>query len=146
VTLPDENATQAPDLGYWPSATIVVLSDGEDTGGPDAVAAAELAASAGVRIQTIGIGTVEGTTIEVEGYQVATALDEELLAEVAQATAGSYHRASDIGAIEQVYQDLQLRLTTQPQLMELTGAAILFAVVLIAAGGLLMTGWYGRIV
>jgi Ca-activated chloride channel family protein len=146
VSLPAQDATQAPDLGYWPSATIVVLSDGEDTGGPDAVAAAELAASAGVRIQTVGIGTVEGATIEVDGYQVATALNEDLLTEVAQATAGSYHLAGDIGAIKQVYQDLQLRLTTRPQLMELTGAAILLAVALLTTGGLLMTLWYGRIV
>lgn len=146
VSLPDESATQAPDLGYWPSATIVVLSDGEDTGGPDAIAAAELAASAGVRIQTVGVGTVEGATIEVDGYQVSTALDEQLLTELAEATAGTYHRASDVGAIQQVYQDLELRLTTQPQLMELTGAAILLAVGLLTASGLLLTLWYGRIV
>ena len=46
------------DLGYWGSATIVLLSDGEETGGPDAVAAAELASDAGVHIETVGFGTV----------------------------------------------------------------------------------------
>ena len=71
----------------------MLLSDGEDTGGPDAVAAAELAAAAGVHIETIGVGTVEGATIEVDGYQLATALDEELLTEVAETTGGTYHRA-----------------------------------------------------
>jgi Ca-activated chloride channel family protein len=145
VVLPQPDAPLPADLGYWPSATIVVLSDGEDTGGPDAVAAAEIAAVAGVRIQTVGIGTVEGTTIEVDGFQVATALNESLLTEIAQATAGTYQRAGDVDSINQVYEDLELRITSRPQLMELTGVAVLFAVALLTAGGLLMTLWYGRI-
>ena len=69
----------------------MLLSDGEDTERPDAVAAAELAATAGVHIETVGVGTSGGTTIEVDGYQVATALNEDLLTEVAEATGGSYH-------------------------------------------------------
>lgn len=146
VFLPDaESAESPPDLGYWGSAMIVLFSDGEDTGGPDAVAAAELAATAGVRVQTIGIGTAEGTTIEVEGFRVATALDEELLTAVAQATAGSYYHATDVARITEIYKDLELRITSRPQLLELTGAAVLLAVALLTAGGLLMTLWYGRI-
>ncbi|MFC7479897.1 VWA domain-containing protein [Luedemannella flava] len=94
VALPEANAAP-PDLGYWSSATIVVLSDGEDTGGPDALAAADLAANAGVHIHTIGVGTVAGATIEVDGFQVATALDEGLLTQIAQTTTGTYHRAGD---------------------------------------------------
>src|SRR5690606_38831220 len=67
VFLPDpESAQPPPGLGYWGSAMIVLFSDGEDTGGPDAIAAAELAGTAGVRVQTVGIGTAEGSTIEVE--------------------------------------------------------------------------------
>jgi Ca-activated chloride channel family protein len=147
VALPSNADTAPPpNLGYWGSATIVVFSDGEDTGGPDAVAAAELAGTAGVRIQTIGIGTVEGTTIEVDGYQVATALNEDLLTQVAQATAGTYHRASDVAAIDQISRDLELRITSKPETLELTGAAVLLAVALLTAGGLFMTLWYGRIV
>jgi Ca-activated chloride channel homolog len=147
VSLPDPNATTAPpSLGYWGSATIVVFSDGEDTGGPDAVSAAELAGAAGVHIETVGVGTVEGTTIDVDGYQVGTALNEDLLTQVAQATAGTYHRAADAEAINQVYKDLEFRITSKPERMELTGAAVLIAVGLLTAGGLLMTLWYGRIV
>jgi len=147
VSLPDDpEAAVASDLGYWGSATIVVLSDGEDTGGPDAIAAAELAATAGVRIQTVGIGTVEGATIEVEGYQVATALNEALLTEVAEATAGTYHRAEDVDAIDRIYEDLELRITSRPEMLELTGAAVLAGLALLTVGGVLMTAWYGRIV
>jgi Ca-activated chloride channel homolog len=143
--LPEEGQAAA-DLGYWGNATIVLLSDGEDTGGPDAVAAAQLAAKAGVHIETVGVGTVEGATVEVDGFQVATSLDEELLTEVAQTTTGSYHRAENAKALHEVYEQLDLRLTTQVKPVELTGAAAVIAVLLLTIGGILMTTWFGRIV
>jgi len=146
VSIPDpESGAAPPDLGYWGSATIVLLSDGEDTGGPDAVVAAELAAAAGVHIETIGVGTVEGTTIEVDKYQIATALNEDLLTEIAETTNGSYHRAGDAKSLGDVYRSLDLRITTHDERVELTGAAVVAAVLLLTAGGLLMITWYGRI-
>jgi Ca-activated chloride channel family protein len=146
VGLPDPSAAAPPpNLGYWGSATIVMLSDGEDTGGPDAVAAAELAAAAGVHIDTIGVGTVAGTTIKVDGYQVATALDEDQLTQIAQTTAGSYHRAGDAQALDSIYRSLDLRITTKPEFVELTGATVGTAVLLLTIGGLLMISSFGRI-
>lgn len=145
VSLPDPAAGTPPNLGYWGSATIVLLSDGEDTGGPDAVAAAELAAAAGVHIETIGVGTDKGTTIEVDGYQVATALHEDLLTQVAETTTGSYHQAADAQALDAIYQSLDLRITTQATFVELTGLVVGVAVLLLTIGGLLMIIWFGRI-
>jgi Ca-activated chloride channel homolog len=146
VSLPDPNSTgPPPDLGYWGSATIVLLSDGEDTGGPDAVAAAELAATTGVHIETIGVGTAEGATVEVDGYLLATALNEELLTQVAEATAGRYHRAEDAEDLASVYQSLDLRITVEDKSVELTGATVVIALLLLTVAGLLMTNWYGRI-
>jgi Ca-activated chloride channel family protein len=146
VSLPDPtSATPTADLGYRGSATIVLLSDGEETGGPDAVAAAELAAAAGVHVETIGFGTVAGTTIKVDGYQVATALDEDLLTQIAQTTAGSYHRASDAQALTAIYRSVDLRLTTKPELLELTGATVGLALLFLTIGGLLSITWFGRI-
>jgi len=144
VTLPESGAA-APDLGYHGHATIVLLTDGEDTGGPDALAAAELAASAGVHIETVGVGTVEGVTVNIDGYQVATALDEELLAGIAAATGGSYHRAADAGALDAAYRGLDLRTTVEPSEVELTGAVVAFALLLLTAGALLTIHWSGRI-
>jgi Ca-activated chloride channel homolog len=147
VGLPDPNGDATPPaLGYWGSATIVLLSDGEDTGGPDALAAAGLAADAGVHIDTIGVGTVAGTTITVDGYQVATALDEDLLTQIAQTTTGSYHRAGDARSLDSIYKSLDLRLTAKAESLELTGAAVVAAVLLLMAGAILMTSWFGRIV
>ncbi len=147
VGLPDPSLdAPPPDLGYWGSATIVLLSDGEDTGGPDAVAAAELAAAAGVHIQAIGVGTMAGSIIEVDGYQVATALNEALLTEVAATTNGSYHRAEDAQALGGIYQSLDLRITTQEEFLELTAVVVGVALLLLTIGGVLMIIWYGRIV
>jgi Ca-activated chloride channel family protein len=146
VSLPDPNSdTPPPSLGYWGSATIVVLSDGEDTGGPDALSAAALAADAGVHIDTVGVGTTAGTTIEVDGYQVATALNEDLLTQIAQTTTGSYHRASDAQSLDDIYKSLDLRITAKPEFLELTGAAAGIALALLTIGGLLMISWFGRI-
>jgi len=147
VSLPDPTSTQPPaDLGYWRSATIVMFSDGEDTTGPGVEEAAELASDVGVRIETIGIGTAQGTTMEVDGYQVATALNEELLVTIAGLTGGSYHPAQDAASLNDIHRSIDLRITTQPETVELTallaGAALLFLTI----GGLLMIRWHGRIV
>ena len=116
VALPDPDEPAPTDLGYWPSATIVLLSDGEDTGGPDAVAAAAAGRDAGVHISTVGVGTAEGATIEVDGYQVATALDEELLTEIARdrpaaPTTGPRTRPRSTT----IYESLDLRITTEDE-------------------------------
>jgi Ca-activated chloride channel family protein len=146
VDLPPEDATRPPDLGYWGSATIVLFSDGQDDAPEDAEAAAVLASGAGVRIETVGVGTVEGTTVEVDGYRVATALDERLLTGLAAATGGGYHPARDAAALHGIGDAIDLRITTQPELVELTGPLAGVALLLLTLGGLLMIRWYGRIV
>jgi Ca-activated chloride channel homolog len=146
VSLPDPaSGASPPNLGYWGSATIVLLTDGEETGGPDPVAAAELAAGAGVRVETVGVGTVDGTTVEVDGFQLATSLDEALLTEIAGTARGSYHRAQDAEALGAVYKSLELRTTAHDEAVELTGPAVAIAILLLTIGGLLMVHWYGRI-
>jgi Ca-activated chloride channel family protein len=134
------------ELGYWPSATIVVFSDGQQTGGPDAEAAAELAAAAGVRIQTVGVGTVQGATVQVDGYQLGTQLDETLLTTVANTTGGAYHRAGDAGTLAATTRSINLRLTTKKEPVELTAPFAGAALLLLMLGALLGTRWHGRIV
>jgi Ca-activated chloride channel family protein len=145
VSLPAEGAP-APDLGYWPSATIVIFSDGEETGGPDVQAAAELAAAAGVRIQTVGVGTAKGGTVEVDGFQLGTALNEAVLTTVAQVTGGSYQQAGDAAALAASTGSIDLRLTTEKEPIELTAGFAAAALLLLTLGGLLGVRWHGRIV
>lgn len=147
VSLPAEGAAPTtPDLGYWPSVTIVVFSDGEETGGPDVQAAAELAAAAGVRIQTVGVGTAQGATVEVDGFQLGTALDESLLTTVAQVTGGAYQQAGDAAALTDSTRSIDLRLTTEKEPLELTAGFAAAALLLLTLGGLLGIRWHGRIV
>jgi Ca-activated chloride channel family protein len=146
VTLPEDGAAP-PQLGYWGSASVVVFSDGEDTGDPaQAEAAADLAAAAGVRIQTVGVGTTAGATVEVEGYQLATALNEQVLRGLADATGGTYLTAGDSGALAASTRSIDLKLTTRKEPVELTGPVAGLALLLLAAGALLMIRWHGRIV
>jgi Ca-activated chloride channel family protein len=147
VNLPADGTTPTTgELGYWPSATIVVFSDGQQTGGPDAEAAAELAAAAGVRIQTVGVGTVQGATVQVDGYQLATQLDETLLTTVATTTGGAYHRAGDAGTLATTTKSINLRLTTKKEPVELTAPFAGAALLLLMLGALLGIRWHGRIV
>lgn len=146
VTLPEDGAPP-PELGYWGSASIVVFSDGEDTGGPERLeAAADLAAAAGVRVQTVGVGTTGGATVEVEGYQLATALNEQVLRGISDATGGSYLTAADPGALASSTRSIDLRLTSKKEPVELTGPVAGLALLLLAAGALLMIRWHGRII
>ncbi len=148
VQLPTEEAQDQPqqDLGYWGSATILLFSDGQDAAPDRAVAAAGLASNAGVRIETVGIGTVKGTTVKVDGFQVATALNEDLLTTIATTTGGAYHPAGDAAAINEIHKSIDLRLTTKAQPVEVTALFALAGLLLLGVGGLLMIRWHGRIV
>ncbi|AEV87832.1 hypothetical protein ACWT_6819 [Actinoplanes sp. SE50] len=147
VSLPKDGGTaDTRTLGYWPSATMVIFSDGENTGGPDVEAAAEMAAAAGVRIQTVGVGTARGATVEVDGYHLNTALDERTLTAVAQVTGGAYHAAGDADTLNRATSSIDLRLTTRKEPLELTAPFAGAALLLLALGGLLGTRWHGRII
>ena len=50
--------------GWYPSAVIVLLSDGENNQDPDPIRAADLAADLGVRVYTVGIGSVNGAILD----------------------------------------------------------------------------------
>jgi Ca-activated chloride channel homolog len=147
----------APDIGFWPSATIVLFSDGQDeagaaagggAGGPDtsADAAASVAQKAGVHIDTVGVGTAAGTTVEVDGYHLFTALDVATLRSISQASGGTYHPASDASELNGIASSINLRLTVTHEPLPLAGAFIALALVLLAAGAVLTVARTGRVV
>ncbi len=137
-----------PDIGSWGSATIVLFSDGEDQGGNgEAVtAAATIAQNAGVHIEAVGIGTAAGATVEIDGYQLHTALNTEQLTAIAQATGGHYRPAPDAEQLDDVASTIDLRLTVAKQDVPLAGGFIAVALVLLAAGALLTGVRTGRLV
>jgi Ca-activated chloride channel family protein len=157
----------APDIGYWPSATVVLFSDGQDEagdaagGGADgganggsagaatdasAQAAASVAQKAGVHIDTVGVGTTAGATVEVDGYHLFTALDPATLTSIAQATGGTYHPASDASELDGIASSINLRLTVVHEPLPLAGAFIALALALLAVGAVLTVARTGRVV
>jgi len=147
----------APDIGYWPSATIVLFSDGQDEGGAASAGsgtsagattnpAASAAGKAGVHIDTVGVGTVAGTTVDVDGYHLFTALDAAALRSIAQATAGTYHPAADASELDGIASTIDLRLTVTHEPLPLAGAFIALALALLAAGAVLTITRSGRVV
>jgi len=142
-----------PDIGYWPSATIVLMSDGQDETGatsgstsPGAGAAAAVAQKAGVHIDTVGVGTAAGTTVEADGYHLFTALDAAVLRSISQTTGGTYHPASDASELDGIASSINTRLTVTRQPVPLAGAFIALALVLLAAGAVLTVIRTGRVV
>ena len=116
-------------------------------GGSDAVtAAATIAQNAGVHIEAVGVGTADGATVEVDGYQLHTALDTAQLTAIAEATGGHYRAASDAEQLDDVASTIDLRLTVAKQDVPLAGGFIAVALVLLAVGALLTGVRTGRLV
>jgi Ca-activated chloride channel family protein len=159
-----------PSIGFWPSATIVLFSDGGDTapttgtggstgsgtggsagggtGGAsnDTGAAAATAQRAGVHVDTVGVGTTAGTTVDVDGYHLFTGLDEATLKSIAQTTGGTYHPASTASELDGIASSINLRLTVTNQPLPLAGAFIALALALLVAGAVLTVARTGRVV
>ncbi|HEX4399030.1 MAG TPA: VWA domain-containing protein [Trebonia sp.] len=137
-----------PAIGYWPSATIVLFSDGQDvsSGGTGAAKAAAVAQRAGVHIDTVGVGTAAGTTVDVDGFHLFTALDEATLKSISEATGGAYHPASDASQLNGIASSINLRLTVTNQPLPLAGAFIALALALLVAGAVLTVARTGRVV
>jgi Ca-activated chloride channel family protein len=146
VALPEDPSVPQTDLGYWGSATIVLFSDGENTAGPDVELAAGVAADAGVHIETVGVGTTRGTIVEVDGYQLATALNEDLLSTISATTGGSYHRAGDAASLAESTRSIDLRIGFKEEPVELTALVSAVAILLLTIGAVLMIRWYGRVI
>ncbi len=94
---------------------LVILTDGEDHDS-GATSAAALAAKAGMRIFTVGVGTPNGEVLRVtddkgtvtyvkdeQGQVVKSRLNEKLLQEIAQATSGAYLPLRSAQAMESLY-------------------------------------------
>lgn len=133
------------DIGHHSSSVIVLLSDGEHTTRLDPVQVAELAAGAGVRIYPIGLGSPRGATLEVDGYHVQTTLNEELLVRIAETTEGTYLRAEDEAQLVEVYENIDLQLTTRGEDTEITSYLAGAAILLMTTGAALSILWFGRV-
>ena len=133
-------------IGFHGGTAIVLLSDGENTDSADPLQAAELASAAGVRVEPIGLGTPAGTVIEVDGFSIATALDDTSLQQIAEATGGTYRRATDAASLAAVYDSIELRWTTRSVPHEVTSWVAAGAALLLLGGATISVLRQGRVI
>lgn len=130
--------------GSYPSGAIILLSDGRRTTGPDPLEVAKLVADRGVRVYTVGFGTLEGGVIGFGGWSAYVRLDEDTLKAIAEITKGEYFYAGTAVDLKKVYQALTAKLVLEKRHTEVTAffgaAAALFA----ALAGFLSLLWFNR--
>ncbi len=145
------NLTPAPSAptpvpaGQYQSASVVMLSDGENNEQPDPFVAARLAASQGVRVYTVGLGSPAGADLHINGFTVHTQLDENTLRQVAQITGGTYYNATSAQDLHKIYDSLDPQLVVKPQKTEITSLFAGASALLLLVGGLLSLLWFSRL-
>lgn len=118
------------------SAALILMTDGENNAGEvDPRVAADLAATYGIKIYAIGVGT-RGMApfpmgVDPFGRQVIrnvpVSIDEELLTDMAMRTGGAYFRATDMSSLQSIYEQIdQMEKTTteQRQTLHFTDLAV----------------------
>jgi Ca-activated chloride channel family protein len=128
-----------------PPASIVLLSDGQSNTGPDPLDIAAEAREAGIKVYTVGIGTPEGTVLQIQGRNVFTRLDETTLVAMAELTGGKYFNAQDEGDLREIYDDLSRERVFEEEETEITFAFAAAALVLSMLAGGLGLVWFNRL-
>ncbi|NJO69520.1 MAG: VWA domain-containing protein [Bacteroidetes bacterium] len=95
------------------SKVIILLTDGVNNAGSIApVTAAEIAKTFGIRVYTIGVGTIGEalapvpTNFGLQYMQVPVEIDEAILKKIATETGGKYFRATDNEKLRSIYAEI----------------------------------------
>ena len=131
--------------GSYPSAAIILLTDGRRTTGIDTLEAAKLAADRGVRIHVVGLGSADAGSYAADGMAIYLQLDEPTLREVARMTGGDYHQAGTAEKLRNVYETMGSQMQLVKRETELAPLLALAAALLALAAGVLSMLWFGRI-
>jgi Ca-activated chloride channel family protein len=147
---PGPNDKPRPDFtpvppGSYPSAAIIMLTDGQRTTGPDPMEAAKMAADRGVRVYTVGVGTKDGETIGFEGWSMRVRLDEDTLKSIASLTRADYFYAGTAADLKKVYEGLSTRLVVEKKETEITALFAAFGALLVVLAAGLSVWWFGRV-
>ncbi|MGQ9846947.1 MAG: vWA domain-containing protein [Bacteroidales bacterium] len=95
------------------SKVIILLTDGvNNSGSIDPLTAAEIAKTYGIRVYTIGVGTIGEAPYPVQtpfGTQLQmmkVEIDEAILKQIANTTGGQYFRATNNDKLRQIYKEI----------------------------------------
>jgi Ca-activated chloride channel family protein len=126
--------------GSFLSAAIILVSDGKGTMGVPPAKAAKMVADFGIRVYTVGVGTLYGGVANIEGWPpIHAEFDEEILKEIADITHGEYFLARSADKLAKIYQELGRRAVLEGRELEITALMTALGMVLwLAAAGLSM--------
>lgn len=132
-------------VGADHTATIVLLSDGQNNQFPAPQQVIEDAARRGIRVYTVGLGSADGTVVRIQGRSVRTRLDEATLKAIAEGTDGQYFNASNEQDLRAVYENLSTQLVFRQQKTEITAILTAIAAVFSMLAAALSLFWFNRI-
>jgi len=131
--------------GIHTPAVIVLLTDGENNEPPDPLEAAQTAADRGVRLYPVGLGSLTGTTLDINGFTVYTQLDEAMLQQLAQITEGTYYTAQSEKDLRSIYADVGSTLIFKPEQTEITSILAGLGLLVLLMGGMFSLWWFNRL-
>ncbi len=107
------------------SKVIILLTDGLNNAGQlSPLTAASLAKDYGIKIYTIGAGSLEGGVVPSAGFfgmmmtRQAEGIDEDTLKKIAGATGARYYRATDTASLQDAYKEINALETTEVELSD----------------------------
>ncbi len=122
------------------SKVIILLSDGvNNTGYMDPISAAEIAKEYGIRVYTIGCGSMGQAPINIPNYGIVytnVEIDEVLLKKIADETDGKYFRAQNKTRLEAIYKEIDKMEKTRITETQFTNKSEEFFPFLLLAVGL----------
>jgi Ca-activated chloride channel family protein len=139
-------APAAPDDPNRPVSTILLLSDGAQTRGVlQPLEGAERAASYGIPVNTIALGTPEGVITGFGGFIRPVPPDPVTLAQVAEATGGQAFTTETEDRLNEVYEQLASSIGRRSVWREATSFLLGGAALLALACGALAVLWAQRL-
>ena len=103
-------------------AAIVLLSDGAANAGQSPIVAARAAARDDISIDTVALGTPNGTvTLEPFEAPIPVPPDPQLMQQIALASGGRSFAAQDAGSLDSIYKGLGVTLGSRASTRDITG-------------------------
>lgn len=131
--------------GSYLSAAVILVSDGVGTMGVPPVTAARMAADLGIRVFTVGVGTLYGGVANTEGWPpIHAEFNEKILKEIADITRGEYFEARTADKVTKIYEKLGRRVIFERRELEITVLFTAIGIVLSLASAALSLLWFGR--
>jgi Ca-activated chloride channel family protein len=138
----DTATRKRPGAGPALAAAIILVSDGRGTMGVPAAEAAKLIAAFGIKVYTVGVGTLYGGVANVEGWPAIHAeFEEDSLKEIAAITGGDYSLARNARKLDKVYERLGRRAIFETGTLEFTALLTVIGAMLTLASAALSLWW-----